>query len=524
MRNHLKLSLLLLGVSSVAQANQATGQTFLSVKPQFQSATPERVTLFRNHQALYREDGWGGGVQFVVFGGQSTNGNKLAQFFGFNGLGGSKNPFIVNSAFTDTVNDTNYSRNIDPVNFGINYTVGTTPGAFASTLSFDPRQSYVGGGFDWRQYLGWWNDDCKKQWWFEISFPVVNVSNDMRLTETGFVTTGTVCGASPANMTQAFRGVTGGYTLTTPAGITPFTCAAETGANVTMNYGIIDGKQQHTGVADVELKLGYDYINEPNHHFEGYVGLVAPTGNKPAGIYMFEPIVGNNHHFGLMTGASLGFEVWRGCHDNTLRFEFETNNRYLFRNSQVRSFDLYNRPWSRYQLVYANATDAAAGRKTFAIDYLTQSVHVKPHWQTEINIGLVYNHCGFEAELGYNIWARQAEDVTLRTTFTTGLAIADINAAVTTASVYQTISNPQLGGGIAYPTLLADGGTITSADLNLASAASPAALAHIVYGSLGYHAEWCWPVFVGVGGSYEFSTFNTAINRWNVWGKFGVSL
>jgi hypothetical protein len=71
--------------------------------------------------------------------------------------------------------------------------------------------------------------------------------------------------------------------------------------------------------------------------------------------------------------------------------------------------------------------------------------------------------------------------------------------------------------------LYSAGPTITEADLDLSSAANPATLSNIIYGTLGWSWDWCLPTFVAVGGSYEFTSINTAVSRWNVWGKFGIS-
>ena len=61
---------------------------------------------------------------------------------------------------------------------------------------------------------------------------------------------------------------------------------------------------------------------------------------------------------------------------------------------------------------------------------------------------------------------------------------------------------------------------ILKTDLNIDSASHPAVLSNILYGNVGY--EWsCF--FLGLGGSYEFSSINTTINRWTAWGKLGFN-
>ena len=65
---------------------------------------------------------------------------------------------------------------------------------------------------------------------------------------------------------------------------------------------------------------------------------------------------------------------------------------------------------------------------------------------------------------------------------------------------------------------------LTRENLDLCSGANPAAMTNMIYGTIGWNFDWCAPMFVGVGGSYEFTPVkNTALNRWTVWGKWGVS-
>lgn len=519
MRKHLKVSLLLLGacVSQNARANDVYGQTFFSVRPQWQQPMPEKITMFRlgGDEALARECGWGGAFQVTGFGGQSTDSNKLGRFFAPT----DSNILTVGN----TTAAANCTFNIDPVHFGIFRITGSTPVAFTSTIAFRPKQTVYGAGFEWNQYLGWWNDCCERKWWFDISFPVEHVVNDMRLTETGATTAGIACGGAPGNMTESFCGTS---TLVTFAGGTATTCTDVTSAG-SMNFGKICGKRKKTGVADVEFKVGYDYVNCETHHLTGYVGAVFPTGNRPTGEWVFEAIVGNNKHFGVLTGGLWGFEVWRGCSNNALRFELEVNSRYLFQRTETRSFDLKNRPWSRYMLVYTSAANAAAGIADWGANFFTRDFHIKPHFQHSFNLGLIYDHCGFEGEIGYNFWARQGETARLRTDafVDNTAAIAAVSATGPIAGSVDLLNNIAVEQAcfVTYAEAATAGCLIKASDIDYNSVAHPACMTHIVYGSLGYHFDWCWPMFIGVGGSYEFSTFNTALNRWLAWGKFGFS-
>ena len=66
---------------------------------------------------------------------------------------------------------------------------------------------------------------------------------------------------------------------------------------------------------------------------------------------------------------------------------------------------------------------------------------------------------------------------------------------------------------------------IQFSDLNIQSALHPTCLGHTLYGTMGWQdAKACYPWFVALGGSWQFGTDNTVIQKWTVWGKFEVSI
>jgi hypothetical protein len=539
-KKFLKLSLLALGVIFMPVAHAASvendtgadgkyrgdvsGHTFLSIRPQFQSGMPEKESLWRRRATpgpcgLGRECGLGGAFQVVGFGGRSTRSARLGEFFMY----GGSNQLFVSS------NQAQFPQ-VNPIHFGL----APTPGSgvvFTSTIQFNPRQSVGGAGFEWRQYLSCISE-CTGNWWFDISFPVVQVSNRVTLTEISpTITGGALPAGSASSMTQAFQGTTS-FNFLNPIG------SHDVG---TMMFGLIPSGTNHkglrrTGVADVEIKIGYDALCTECCFINGYLGVLVPTGNRPKGRFIFEPIVGHNRHVGFLFGSEMFYDVWSGC-DRNLTWETSFDSRYLFSGKETRSFDLRYRPWSRYLLVFANAADAAADIASPGINFFTQEMKVTPRFQTTMNTALCYSSmCGLQAELGYNFWARQAEKIRLKNPFPAGIAVVALDAANVrepdTTNILSNIGNNNSCGSCAVApgctsqlTLLPAGvNTIRQKDLDLASAANPATLSNIIYGTVGYDFDWCClPMFVGVGGSYEFSSINTSINRWNVWGKFGIS-
>jgi hypothetical protein len=199
--------------------------------------------------------------------------------------------------------------------------------------------------------------------------------------------------------------------------------------------------------------------------------------------------------------------------------------RYIFKARERRSIDLCsNLDWSRY-LLLANISDPITPIP--AINILTTDVHVTPRSEVNFWTALHYERCDWGFELGYNLWWRQREKVSLD-----GVpAIADLGifdlagAAVLNPTSASTATISQSVGGtnpvVSDPTFV----TLTIADLNLESAQHPRAVSHKVYAGGDYRCCWCQnEILVGVVGSYEFAgTKRNALQQWAIFGKLGIS-
>jgi hypothetical protein len=432
---------------------------------------------------------------------------------------------------------------VNPIHFGIKCLADD--GSYSSTIKFRPRRTTAGVFLQYYQYLGW-NECCERQWWINIAAPIQWVKTKVNLTEENRSACDNFAEGSLQNMEAAFRGDS-------------FAALGNTDNMVQFNFGKINSckSMDNTRLADLQLRLGTDYVCTECCHAEGYLGIWIPTGNRPKGEFVFEPIVGQNFHVGIMTGGAMGYQMWAGDCDRELWLEFAINSIYSFKNTQTRSFDLKNRPWSRYMLAFADQQAATDGILTPGINIFTRQVRVSPRFQHNYTMALVYNQYSFQGEIGYNFWARQAEKVKLKDCWVEGPAIAQLNidnelvldrngkAGIDKLS---NIGNNNVGLNCALFNDLVcaeedtacvfvgqcvcgaavqefnDANRIKVTDLNLNSAAHPGAMSHTIYGALGYCWDECdWPMLVGVGGSYEFTGVNTALNRWLVWGKFSVS-
>ncbi len=499
---------------------EITSRSYLSVRPHFQSASPELISGFRSDRLHSNEDGWHGAAQLTIYGSKSTNDIDLARYFF---------PFCKTSLIVEEFGSDNSpvlptsSRPIDLL--ANHFNIFTPRGDFKSEISIRPEQSVVGAGFQVRKAIGM-NEEKGRGFYTSVSFPIERVKNNLRFQENiirdgGGASPSRDSGTAVANMTEAFQ-------------------------QEEWAFGKISMfSQSKTGVADMEWKLGYEWIQEEPFHLESYLGMLIPTGNKPDGQFLFEPIVGHGRHWGIMLGNSLGIEIWSDeAKDRSFRMEYAGHTQYLFRNTQCRSIDLVCKPWSRYIEVY-RSEDEATSASTFTaprsadfatpgINVLTVPLKVRPGFSHNMTTAAQFRSSNWRIEGGYNLYCRQSECVKLACPWQEGPAVKYFSGSGVTNPVRDITGNARLEN----ITVNAQPGTgnrlslgdykynvIKEKDLDLVSATSPTVITHTIYLAGGYTFEdYDYPTFLNAGGSYEFNKSNNAgVERWTIWAKAGLS-
>ncbi len=493
---------------------EATSRSFLSIHPHFQSSSPEMVSSFRSDRMHAREDGKNGTIQFVLLGSRTTNDKDLARYF----FPFGKDSLVVSEQFGQEDTDI----------LSQHFNLFTQNQNFKSRISIKPKQSVIGLGFHYRQSFKR-NEEKGRGFFFSFSTPIIRVKNDLNFTEKVLEDGGepdeTADENVVANMKEAFN-------------------------QTEWKFGKITNKSMtKTRLADIEVKLGYEWLQHDPCHLESYIGVIIPTGNEPEGKFVFEPVVGYGKHAGIMSGSAFGVQIWDDEeNDKHLRVEYANHSQYLFKREEIRSFDLKNKPWSRYMEVYADedqarqaaalgATDPlrAGSLATPGINIFTQKVDVIPGFYHNINTALVYTSKGFQGELGYNFFCQRSECVKLANSWKEGPAlkhregegqanpIRDITGNKFLEQRVQSVDDILI---IPVPLADFDQSIIKEKDLDLQSAATPCRLIHTVFGALSYRWDYDreYPVFLNYGGSYTFSRNNNAVpRRWTIWSKLGFS-
>lgn len=524
----------------------------------FQSGTYLHEALFPGSRMWMRETddgcGWGASFQIVPFGGRTTSqgSQDLGRWFGLN----HKNSLVAVEEGTPT-HAANVMATADAALDVRHFNIQTVGGNFKSTISFCPKQSFAGVGLDWKQTL-WRNDDDTTRWWAELSGPVVHVKNSMCMTEdvtaaSGGASVATGLDASPrvGTMTAAFAQSNWKYGkiiandcsccgTSVPAATSCGTCGCDCDCDCCCDMS-------RTALAFLELKLGYNSVITDCCALGSYLGVVFPTGKESCPALVFSPMIGGKH-WGIMWGSEIGFTMWTNDEDAAIRGRFAIDGRYLFRRSEYRSFDLVGKPWSRYMEMYESSAAAAAAfaaesatAGTSGINIMTRCVEVTPRGQLNMNTGISYEGKCFKAEIGHTWYGRQSERICPNWDFTDaampvlkGYNGTGIVAKARTIRDRFTGSTVTVGTGpdlqstaLLYAdvtTTAYDAYKIQKCDVDWNSAAHEAVLAHTIYGTIGYDwSEACYPTIVTVGGAFDWNESNTAMRRWTVFGKLGVS-
>jgi hypothetical protein len=268
-----------------------------------------------------------------------------------------------------------------------------------------------------------------------------------------------------------------------------------------------------TGVADIEIILGNNFLYRSYCHLGLNAALTIPTGNVPDGEWLLEPLLGNRGHWGAGFGFDFAYAFGEGT-GSSLEFMLAFDYRYLFKDTEKRTipFKRNNSPlrsrWGHYMLI------AEHGKKGLfpAANVTTQNVEVSPKSVFDGTVGIALNSKDFTIDLGYNFYVKERETVRIKSWHDNRYAVPYSEIDVDYANF--DINDPS----IAY-------NKIQQSSLLPSFAASPEVMTHKIFGGIGYTSGSLeYPLMVAIGGSFEVSKNNNAYNQWCAWAKVGFSV
>lgn len=295
------------------------------------------------------------------------------------------------------------------------------PTDFSSTVLVTPRVINALIDFDWYAGLDAWCDGI----YFRVHAPLVYTRWGLNLEE---------CSEYPGvnnypagymapvliNRSEMARSVTQALTGT-----------VSFGDFHRLRFGKVDGNRYLVALSEIQVAFGWNMINNENYHFGINARGSIPTGTRPKGIYLFEPIVGNGHHGELGIGFT-GHSVKWYCNDEWMVGLYgDLNLTHLFANKQRRSFDFIGHgAGSRYILMedmgpaqqgYAvggvQAEFQYQGNILPGINQTTLDCVISAAIQLDMAVMLTWQHKHINVDLGYNLWMRSAEQLNSRDCF-----------------------------------------------------------------------------------------------------------
>ncbi len=307
------------------------------------------------------------------------------------------------------------------------------PQDYSSTVRITPRISNI--LFDFNLFLGL--DQWAEGLFFRVHAPVVRTEWDLGYCEKDIVCgnqnyplgyfNGTVADPSdPANLqygvarsqlVETFGNFVCGRQVPNIAGIT-----FDPLANARMACRAL----KKTGLSEIEAGLGYNFARGDDYHVGVSIRAGFPTGNRPQGRWLFEPIVGNGHHWEIGFGFTSHWTPWcsfDGCDD--LGLYVDINVFHLIKSRQWRTFDLCGKPLSRYMLACKmtapaeNLQDVQGNPPMFQFENEFSSVANISTLAVDVSVPLLadavfkiaYTHKNFQFDLGYNFWGRTCEKI-----------------------------------------------------------------------------------------------------------------
>lgn len=305
------------------------------------------------------------------------------------------------------------------------------PTDYKSTISFKPIVDNIGAEFEFFVSLDEWTPGL----YFAVYAPLVHSRWELNMCETielvgtnssvpGYFTPATLARNELLNnFTQYANGnIIGPITQT--VGTTDFTITLQN----LLHAKISNCQLTQTRLADIRAIFGYYFVRNDYFHLALQALVTGPVGNRPQGEFVFEPTIGNGHHWEF-GGSLLGHGIlWQSeAQTNQIIFTGDISLTHLFGARQKRFFDLAGKPFSRYMLIERLGTPITNNLKgsgtTPSAQFINEFLPVANltrlnidssiTLQAEITALFTFVCDHFSWDVGYNFWGITCENLKL---------------------------------------------------------------------------------------------------------------
>ncbi len=194
-----------------------------------------------------------------------------------------------------------------------------------------------------------------------------------------------------------------------------------------------------TKLSDLYLTFGWTPLLRERGHLGFGAVIVAPTGSHIKNDFVFEPVVGNGHHWELGAYFTSRYGLWEGCDGyHALIFSCDAIVNHMFKAGEYRTLDLKNGASSRYMLaekvtgpvgpfLFGTGSDVSSGPTAASIQPSAQfqnvytsvanltstEVQVSHDIQAEVTAMFTYatQHNSIAIDVGYDFWIRTKDKI-----------------------------------------------------------------------------------------------------------------
>ncbi len=182
--------------------------------------------------------------------------------------------------------------------------------------------------------------------------------------------------------------------------------------------------QTKTTISEIRYYLGWNFLLCEDYHLGFNLQASAPTGNRPEAEFLFEAQNGNNKHGEFGFGVN-GHYTFCKSEDETRAWTFEANLdvSHLFKTRQRRTFDLRDKPLSRYMLAEKMGSEILFGLEGDGVVPSAQFKNVFTPvanittFDLDVSVGAQIDFLAFFTrdcgnrrwDFGYNLWTRSCE-------------------------------------------------------------------------------------------------------------------
>lgn len=445
----------------------------------------------------------------------STNKKEIGEYFG---IGNCKNCFTIGTRYdiqnadrpvsAQLINDETFGVPADVdgalmTGFEDAFQAESGPHQFHGTVCFNPDQEVYGTRLEFE-----YAHNPHQGFFFNAAMPIVSVSNSMNMC---------IIDDRKVKILEQDAPAFPGYEFTIAdyfAGRMSVNAAFDpSDRRDPLTRSKIVCRRKRTGVADLDLTLGYRHHASETYYITGNARLTVPTGNTPKGCYLFEPVVGNGNHVGFGAGLDGGFQAWKS--DSCCMWvEAGLQFKYLFEGQEVRMLGVKGftelPPLAHYMLMSTVHGAPAEGIPLFpAANQLTRGVDVKPGSHLDALLDVSLRMKKFVFDLGYNLYWRADEKVSVRTWENDTYGILHTTLSTSSAVTVEDFIDQKF---------------VNCENLDTCAAETPSQLTHKIHADVAYRSMFCnHPTTFGIGGSYEFASKNSALEQWAVWTKSSIS-